>query len=267
MDFLAIGLLLLLAGEGHAEELEQLLRFLVGLCRRHDADLQPAQTVHLVVVDLREGQLLPQAEGIVPAAVEGAGRDTPEVTDAGQRERRQALQEVPHALPAQRHLDPDGVVRAQPGRRDLVDVALPEAAAHAFTSRATGCPQCPQTRTLLPFSGRSCLMRVGRLQAGQTSMTLLARSGWAISRMPPCWTRGARSLRPWRERGLVCRLAMLRPSTTRRSGRTMRSTVPRLPESFPVSTTTSSPLRISGTLVTRGAGRWAGTTAPPARAR
>src|SRR5689334_5814883 len=51
-----------LRGEGHAEELEKLLRFLVGLRRRHDADLQPAETVHLVVVDLREGELLREAQ-------------------------------------------------------------------------------------------------------------------------------------------------------------------------------------------------------------
>ena len=51
-----------LAGEGHAEEFEQTLRFLVGLRRRHDADLQPAETVHLVVVDLRERELLPKPQ-------------------------------------------------------------------------------------------------------------------------------------------------------------------------------------------------------------
>src|SRR5688572_5467941 len=47
-----------LRGEGHAEELEQTLRLLVGLRRRHDADLQPAETVHLVVFDLGERELL-----------------------------------------------------------------------------------------------------------------------------------------------------------------------------------------------------------------
>src|ERR1035437_611063 len=51
-----------LAGEGHAEELAQTLRFLVGLRRRHDADLQPAETVHLVVVNLRERELLPKPQ-------------------------------------------------------------------------------------------------------------------------------------------------------------------------------------------------------------
>src|SRR6185503_18927211 len=61
-----------LDGERDAEEFEQTLRLLVGLRRRHDADLQPAETVHFVVVDLREGELLPEAQRIVAPAVERA---------------------------------------------------------------------------------------------------------------------------------------------------------------------------------------------------
>src|SRR6476620_3773116 len=59
-----------LRGEGHAEEFEKLLRFLVGLRRRHDADLQPAETVHLVVVDLGERELLAEPGGVVAPPVE-----------------------------------------------------------------------------------------------------------------------------------------------------------------------------------------------------
>src|SRR5512135_646809 len=101
-----------LAGEGHAEEFKKLLALLVGLRRRHDADLQPAETVHLVVVDLREGELLPEAQGVVATPVEGLARDATEVADAREREPREALQEVPHALPAQRDLHADRVARA-----------------------------------------------------------------------------------------------------------------------------------------------------------
>src|SRR5918994_3019186 len=64
-----------LRGEGHAEELKKLLGLFVGLRRRHDADLQPAETVHLVVKDLREGELLPEPERVVAAAVERPSRD------------------------------------------------------------------------------------------------------------------------------------------------------------------------------------------------
>src|SRR4026208_2367864 len=103
-----------LTGEGHAEELEQPLRFLVGLRRRHDADLQPAETVHLVVVDLGERDLLAQPERVVAPAVERLARDPAEVADAGQGEQREPLKEVPHALAAEGHLEADRVAGADP---------------------------------------------------------------------------------------------------------------------------------------------------------
>src|SRR4029079_9900056 len=86
IDFLAMTPLPRLRGEGHAEDLEQTLRLLVGLRRRHDADLQPAETVDLVVIDLGERDLLAQPEGVVATAVERLRRDPAEVADAGQRE-------------------------------------------------------------------------------------------------------------------------------------------------------------------------------------
>src|SRR6476469_2592798 len=107
-----------LRGEGHAEEFEKLLRFLIGLRRRHDADLQPAETVHLVVIDLRERELLAQPERVVAPAVERAAGRAPEVADAGQREHRHALEEVPHALATQRDLEPDRVAGADLELRD-----------------------------------------------------------------------------------------------------------------------------------------------------
>src|SRR5947207_13723294 len=73
-----------LRGEGHAEEFKKLLALLVGLRRRHDADLQPAETVHPVVVDLGERELLPETKRIVAAAIERLAGDTPEVADAWQ---------------------------------------------------------------------------------------------------------------------------------------------------------------------------------------
>src|SRR5664280_3178161 len=64
-DFLAMVLLPALAGEGHAEELQKFPGLLVGLRRRHDADLQPAETVDLVVIDLGERELLAHPEAVV----------------------------------------------------------------------------------------------------------------------------------------------------------------------------------------------------------
>src|SRR5436190_22302850 len=90
-----------LRGEGHAEEFKKLLGLLVGLRRRHDADLQPAETVHLVVIDLRERELLAQTQRIVAPPVERLAGDAAEVADPGQGEHRQAIHEVPHPLSAE----------------------------------------------------------------------------------------------------------------------------------------------------------------------
>src|SRR5439155_18725080 len=146
---------------------------------------------------------------------------------------------------------------------------------HAITSIAFS--QWLQMRTRRPSSRMVCRTRVGSLQFGQTSITFDTSIGLAMSRIPPCWILGVRSVRPCVWRGLVWRLAMLRPSTTTDTGRveagfqkprrerwllpplsgatwlsaaelvTTRSTTPCLPASLPVSRSTVSPLRISGT--------------------
>src|SRR6187401_2504364 len=110
-----------LRGEGHAEEFKKLLALLVGLRRRHDADLQPAETVHLVVVDLGERELLAHPQRIVAAPIERLRRDAPEVADARQRQHRQAVHEVPHPVTAEGDLGPDRVARphAELGDRTL----------------------------------------------------------------------------------------------------------------------------------------------------
>src|SRR6476661_2108309 len=103
-----------LRGEGHAEEFKKLLGLFVGLRRRHDADLQPAETVHLVVLDLGERELLAEPEAEVAAPVERLAGDAAEVADPGQGEGRQALVEVPHPLAAEGDLGPDRVARPEP---------------------------------------------------------------------------------------------------------------------------------------------------------
>src|SRR5215213_526681 len=252
-----------LRGEGHAEKLEQTLRLLVGLRRRHDADLQPAETVHLVVFDLRERELLAKPQRVIAPAVERPPWDAAEVADPGQCERREAVQEVPHPLAAERDLRTDRVARPQPElgdralglrhdrllagdqgqvaergverlgvrerftqadvhddlvelrdlhrvavfelllerRHDLGRVTLAEAAGHDFTSSCS--PQWRQIRTRRPFSRTLWAIRVGRPQWVQTSITLPIASGWARSRIPPCWTFGMRSVAPALWRGFV----------------------------------------------------------------
>src|SRR5258705_4832373 len=71
-----------LRGEGHAEELKQTLALLVGLRRRHDADLQPAETVDLVIFDLGKRELLAKPEAEVAAPVERPAWHAAEVADA-----------------------------------------------------------------------------------------------------------------------------------------------------------------------------------------
>src|SRR5439155_946022 len=104
--------------ERHAEAAQQRARLLIRLCRGHDRDLHAAQPVDLVVVDLREDQLLLQAEREVAAAVEAAVRDALEVANARERDRHELLVEMPHALAAQRDLQADRHADAQLEVRD-----------------------------------------------------------------------------------------------------------------------------------------------------
>src|SRR5580765_2927662 len=110
-----------LRGEGHAEEFKKLLGLLVGLRRRHDADLEPAEAVNLVVFDLRKRELLAHPQRVIAPPIERLARDAPEVADARQRQRRQPIEEVPHPLAAEGDLGPDRVARPQP---ELGDRAL-----------------------------------------------------------------------------------------------------------------------------------------------
>src|SRR3989304_7641680 len=110
-----------LRGEGHAEEFQQSPGLFVGLRRRNDGDLQPAETVYFVVIDLGERHLLLDPDGVVAAPVERTPRDAPEVADTRQRQEREPLEEVPHSLAAQRDLEADWIARphAELGDRAL----------------------------------------------------------------------------------------------------------------------------------------------------
>src|SRR5580704_7620218 len=60
----------------------------------HDAQADTAQP-ELAVIDLGEDQLLGDAEGVVPPAVERASRQAAEVTDAGNGQAEQPVEELP----------------------------------------------------------------------------------------------------------------------------------------------------------------------------
>src|SRR3954469_9775098 len=107
-----------LAAEGHAERLKQRVGLGVGLRGRGDGDVEAAHRVDRVVVDLREDDLLPDAEVVVAAAVEGARREAAEVADPGDRDRHEAVEELVGALAAQRHGQADGHLLAHLELRD-----------------------------------------------------------------------------------------------------------------------------------------------------
>ena len=69
------GLLSAQPAKGMPRSSSSLAGLLVGLRRRHDADLQPAETVDLVVIDLGERELLAKPEAVVAPPVEGLAGD------------------------------------------------------------------------------------------------------------------------------------------------------------------------------------------------
>src|ERR1017187_9956967 len=88
--------------EGEAEPPQQRATFGVVDCGSHDGDVHPALPIHLVRVDLVEHDLLHQTERVVPVTVELPVGQAAEVADTGQRDGQQAVEELPHAITAQR---------------------------------------------------------------------------------------------------------------------------------------------------------------------
>src|SRR5258706_9657312 len=99
--------------EWHAETRQQAARLVVVAGRGHDRHLEAAQLVDLVVVDLRENDLLAQAERVVAPSVEALRVDAAEVADAGQRDVQQTVEEVPHPAAAKRGLDANRLALAE----------------------------------------------------------------------------------------------------------------------------------------------------------
>src|SRR5438094_5267780 len=97
----AVFAITLLLPERHTELREQRPRVLVGPGRGHEDDVHAADLVDLVVDDLREDELLAQAERVIAAAVEPLGRHALEVTDARQRDVHQPVEELVHPRVAQ----------------------------------------------------------------------------------------------------------------------------------------------------------------------
>src|SRR5215831_4504862 len=96
-------------GEEHAR-----LRVVDGSGR--DRDVEAADLVDAVVVDLGKDDLLADAERVVAPAVERIRVEAAEVADAWQRDRDEPVEELPHPVAAQGDLDAD--------RHPLADLEL-----------------------------------------------------------------------------------------------------------------------------------------------
>ena len=103
----------LLIFKGHAEQLEQLFAFCVIGRRCDDGDVHPFDAVDFIVVDLREYNVLFDAQGIVAVPVQCRSLNPPEVAHAGQGYVYELVDEVVHAVFPQGHHAPDGHPRPE----------------------------------------------------------------------------------------------------------------------------------------------------------
>src|SRR5260370_4512785 len=125
--------------ERHLEATEEGLRLRMGPRRRDEDDVHAAHGIDLVVVDLREHQLLLEAEREIAAPVEALAGDAAEVTYARQGNADEPVEELVHALAPQRHLPADRHVLShlERGDRCLVAGDDPLLSAQALKRAAT----------------------------------------------------------------------------------------------------------------------------------
>src|SRR4051812_18250606 len=93
--------------EGEAELLEQRATLVIVGRRGDHGDVHAPHAVDPVLVDLVEHRLLGQAERVVALAVELLRREAAEVTDSREGDRDEAVQELPHAVAAERGVRTD----------------------------------------------------------------------------------------------------------------------------------------------------------------
>src|SRR5712691_11398403 len=93
--------------EGHAEAAQERERLLVSLRSGRDRDVEAANLLDVVVVDLGGDDLLADSKRVVAAAVERARAEAAKVTDPGQSDRDEPVEELVHAGTADRDPRPD----------------------------------------------------------------------------------------------------------------------------------------------------------------
>src|SRR5882757_10282496 len=85
--------------------------------RRGDRNVHSTNLIDLVVLDFRENDLFLDAQAVIAAAVERARVDSSKIADTGDRDAHQAIQELVHAVAAQRYFAADGLTVAYFERR------------------------------------------------------------------------------------------------------------------------------------------------------
>ena len=93
------------------EGLEKRPALLVGLGSGDDGDVHATRAIDLVIVNLGEDQLLGHAHREVAMIVEGLWTDSAEVTNTRDGNGDEAIEELPHAVSAKRHLGTNGHAR------------------------------------------------------------------------------------------------------------------------------------------------------------
>src|SRR5690349_15559808 len=116
------------AAERQADGQQQRTGVVVGLGGGRDRHVETADLLNVVVVDLREDDLLAHAERVVAAAVERARVQSAEVADARERDRDEPVEELVHARTAKRDLRAD--------RHALADLELRDRLARTADLRA-----------------------------------------------------------------------------------------------------------------------------------
>src|SRR5574340_888584 len=106
------------SGERQAEGGEERVPLLVRVRGRGDRDVEATDGRNLVVVDLREDDLLADADRVVAAPVERGRIEAPEVADAGKRDGREPVEELVHPRAPQGHACAHGHSLAKLEARD-----------------------------------------------------------------------------------------------------------------------------------------------------
>ena len=93
--------------EREFESTQQGATFIIRTGSGGQGNVQTTQSIHLVVVDFREDDLLFHAHAVVATTIEGLGIQAAEVTHARQGDGQQTIQELVHTLTAQSYFNAD----------------------------------------------------------------------------------------------------------------------------------------------------------------